>query len=152
MEEHERSRALGIGRRVEDGHGAAIVSAEHDRFARAGVVEHRAQVLHARLESRELAVTVGDARSALVEENQPEASRELLVEVAPVRRLPGVDEVGAEVRHEDEVGLAVADDLISDRRTATPRVVDLGLHASSLFDGARRHNGNPDARFARRAR
>jgi len=65
-------------------------------------------------------------------EDQPEPAREILVEVGPVRRLPGVDEVGAEVGHEHEVGLALAHHLVGDRGAAALRIADLGLHGGSF--------------------
>jgi hypothetical protein len=51
------------------------------------------QILHPRLESSELPAEIRETRSTLVEQNQPKRLRELFVEVAPVPRLPAVDEV-----------------------------------------------------------
>jgi hypothetical protein len=66
------------------------------------------QVLHPRLECSELPAVIRETRPALVEENQPKGLGELLVEVAPVPRLPAVDEVRDEIRDIGEVGLAIA--------------------------------------------
>ena len=66
------------------------------------------QVLHPRLEGSELPAVIRETRPALVEENQSKRLGELFVEVAPVPRLPAVDEVRDEIRDIGEIGLAIA--------------------------------------------
>ena len=100
LKDHESDRPLRVRRRVERRHRRALVAAEDDGALGAHGVEHRVQVLHPRLEGRELAAAVGQAGPALVEEDQAERAGEPFVELAIVGRLPGVDEVGDVVRHE----------------------------------------------------
>ena len=88
-------------------------------------VEHRAQVLHPRLERRELAAVVGQPRAALVEQDQPKRPRQPQVEVAPARILPPVDEIRHVIGHVHEVGVSLAHDLVGDRDTAATRIPDL---------------------------
>ncbi len=66
------------------------------------------QVLHPRLEGSELPAVIRETRPALVEDNQSKRLGELFVEVAPVPRLPAVDEVRDEIRDIGEIGLAIA--------------------------------------------
>ena len=63
------SGPLGVGRRKEHGHAAALVRAEDDRAVRPDGVEHGAHVVHPRLQRREVLAAVGEAGSALVEED-----------------------------------------------------------------------------------
>ena len=53
-----------------------------------------------------------------------------LVELAPLRRLPAVDEVGDVVRHVHEIEVAVPDDLVGDGDAAAARVTDVEPHAA----------------------
>lgn len=92
-------------------------------------------VLHPRLEGGELPAVIRETRPALVEENQPKRPGELLVELAPARGLPAVDEVRDEVGDIGEIGLGVADHLIGDRNTAVSRVSDLGRHRRIFSPG-----------------
>ncbi len=119
------------------GHRRALVAAEDDRPLRADRVEHRPHVLHPRLEVRKERSAVGEAGTALVEQDQPERLREPFVERAPVPRLPVVDEVGEEVRHEHQVGRGIADDVVRDRDVAVPG--RSGCRAASL---RRRHRAS----------
>ena len=91
-------------------------------------LEHRAQIVHSCLQRGELAALVGDAGAALVVEDQPERAREPFIELAPVRMLPAVDEVGRVIRHENQVGRGIADDLVGDRDAAIPDVPDIRAH------------------------
>src|SRR3954462_633581 len=71
---------------------------------------------------------VREARAALVEEDQPEPLRQALVERPPARQLPEVDEVGDEVRHVDDVHLALSDDLVRDGDPAAAGIADVEAH------------------------
>ncbi len=139
VEERERRRPLRVRRRVQHRHRAAVTRGENDGLRRADGVEDGAHVLHPRLERGELPVAVGEARTALVEEDEPELAREALVEVPPVRRLPTVDEVRTEVGNEHEVRVRVADHLIGDRGSAALRIADVRLHRASFLDCRRSH-------------
>ena len=132
MEERESGRPLRIGGGEEHGHVAPVVRCQDHRLGSLGGLEHGAEVLHARLQRRELPVAVGYAGAALVEQNQPERLGKPIVEGAPVRRLPPVHEVGGEVGHEHQVSLALADDLVRDRGTFAPGIADVGIHGVSL--------------------
>lgn len=92
------------------------------------------QVLHPRLEGGELPAVIRETRPANQPE-QPEQPGELLVELAPARGLPAVDEVRDEVGDIGEIGLGVADHLIGDRNTAVSRVSDLGRHRRIFSPG-----------------
>ncbi len=76
MEEHERPRPLGIGRRVQGGHPPPLMRAEHDGARGADCVEHRAQVLHPKTRFDRLA-------------SGHELGRGVL---APLRRVGGADD------------------------------------------------------------
>ena len=86
------------------------------------------QVLHPRLEGSELPAVIRQPRPTLVEENQPKRLGELLVEVAPVPRLPAVDEVRDEIGDIREVGLAFAQELVGDRDATVSHVSDISCH------------------------
>ena len=75
VEEDEGLRPFGVRRRVERGHGAAVLRRQQDRARRADGVQDGAHVVHASLESREMAAEVGEARATLVEKDQPERLR-----------------------------------------------------------------------------
>src|SRR5207247_1273627 len=67
--------------------------------------------------------------------------RKILVELGPIERFPGVDQVGAEVGNKHEVGLALAHHLIGNRGTAALRVARVGLHSVSFVDDGLADNG-----------
>jgi len=75
-----------------------------------------------------VAAEVGEPGPTLVEQDQPERPGEALVEGAPVRRFPAVDQVRDVSGHEDEVDLSVADHLVGDRDAAAARVADVERH------------------------
>src|SRR4051812_42050105 len=56
----------------------------------------------------------------------------LLVELAPIRVLPAVNEVRRVIRHEDQVCAAVTDDLVRNRDAAVLDIPDVCDHACSL--------------------
>ena len=135
MEQDERACPLGIARRVEARHPGTLVGAEHDGPLRAGVVEHGTEILHPRLERGEVRPVVGQPRATLVEEDQPERTREALVKLAPVRRLPGINQVGDVVGDVDEVVLAVTQDVVGDRDAPVAGVADVDFvgHGSGAY-------------------
>ena len=125
MEEHERPRPLRIGRGEQDGHRAPLVRAEDHWIGRPRRVENRVQVLHPRLQRRELAAVIGETGSPLVEQDQPERTGEAEVEVAPPWILPPVHEVRGPLGHVHEVDVAFAHHLVGDRDSTVARVPDL---------------------------
>ena len=105
------------------------MAAEHDSAFRACVGEHGPHVVHPRLERGPAgAAAVGQAGPALVEEDQPERTAQTLVELAPVGRLPGVDEVRDEAVDVDEVTLPRPDNLVGDGHVTVPGIADVRLH------------------------
>ena len=148
VEQHQCSRALGIGGCVQGGHPASLLPSEHDGVRYASRIEHRPQVLHPRLQRRKLRPMIGQARAALVEQDQPKRAREPLIERTPTRRLPAVHEIRHEVRHIDEIDLALTHNLIRDRDTAVARVPDLLLHGV-IFPHQRRPHQHPTAAIRR---
>src|SRR5581483_10940442 len=135
MKEDERARSLGIRGGVQRGHRAAFVRRQQNGVRGARAVEDRVQVLHPRLEGAELPAVIGETRPALVEENQSKRLGKLLVEGAPVPRLPAVDEVRHEIRDIREVGLTVAHELVGDCDATVARVPDVCRH-SRIFSNA----------------
>src|SRR5256714_12644419 len=97
VEEKKRARPLGVAGSEKTRHPASLLGCENDSAGRPNGIQHSAQILHARLETRELAAMIGDADSPLVEEDQPKRAREPFVEVTPARVLPVVAEVRAAV-------------------------------------------------------
>jgi hypothetical protein len=85
------------------------VRSQKDSARRSGGVQDCVQVLHPCFEGSELPAVIRQTRPTLVEQNQPKRPGELLVELAPVRRIPAVDEVRDEIRDIGEVDLAIAD-------------------------------------------
>jgi hypothetical protein len=107
---------------------------------------------------------IGQARATLVEQDQSERAREALVERAPMRGLPAIDEVRHEVGHIHEIDLALTDDLVRDRDATAAHVPDPILHDTIFTDrtlldqqalGARpvrgtfQHRGPPDCSVSR---
>ena len=108
------------------------------------------QILHPRLQSSELPAVIRETGPALVEENQAERPGELLVEVAPVPRLPAIDEVRDEIGDVGEIGLAIAHDLVGDRDATVPRVPDVSRHNRIFSNAASAANlARPSRRWLR---
>ena len=129
VEQDQRTGALGVGGREQRRHRAALVRAEHHRALRPHGVEHRAEVLHARLQRGEVRAVIGEPGAALVEEDQPERRRQPLVERPDARGLPRVDQVRDVVGHEHEIDVAVPHHLVGDGGAAGARVRDVArLH------------------------
>jgi len=141
VEESERARPLRIGGRVERRHRAAVVRAQEDCARGTGRVEDGADVVHPRLERGKLAAEVGETRPPLVEQDQAERTGQPFEELPPVRRLPAVHEVREVVRDVDQIGRAVADDLVRDRDAAPFRVADVRVYRTGFLDLRRGGNG-----------
>jgi hypothetical protein len=98
------------------------------RFGPAGV-EDRAEIVHALLERRHLSGrhAVGEARAALVEEDEAAEARQAAKHRRIFRPLPLVLEVPDEPGHDDEVERALTHGLIGDVEIAALRVVRLDI-------------------------
>ena len=104
------------------------MAAEHDSAFRACVAEHGPHVVHPCFERGPArAAAVGQAGPPLVEEDEPERTAQTLVELAPVGRLPGVDEVRDEAVDVDEVDAPRPDDLVGDGHVTVPGIADVRL-------------------------
>ena len=127
VKEHERARPLRIRRGEHDGHPAPLVLAEDHRTRRPCGIENGVQVLHPRLQRRELASMIGDPGSALVEQDQTERTSQAEEEVALIRILPVKDEIRAEAGNVDKVDVPFADHLVGNRDSTVSRVLDLSV-------------------------
>lgn len=125
MEQRQRSGPLRIGRCVQDGHATTFVRGKDHRPGRPCCVQHGVEILHPSLQGGELAAVVGQAGATLVEQDQPETRSQQAVEIPPSRILPRVDEVRHVVGHVDQIGGSLTNDLVGDRDSATPRILDL---------------------------
>jgi hypothetical protein len=129
----ERVRALRVGGREHQAHRAAFGDAAEDGSLAARRVHHRADVVHTRLEVRDPRDAVGEARAALVEQDQPRERREPEVEARDRGLVPRQLDIGERPRRPDEVERAIPDRLERDRDVAALRVPCLGrLHADSF--------------------
>jgi hypothetical protein len=116
-----------------------IAQAQRTRGRRAvergeeAVVHHRADVIHARLEIGNTGDTVGHARPALIEADQPASRREALEQRRLRRHAPRELDVRDERRDVDDVIGALAHDLVGDRDVAALCVPHFGLlHAPTV--------------------
>ena len=114
--EHERDRALRVGRGEQHRHRAALGDAEDDRPLRSDGVHHGAHVVHARLEVGKpvLRHPIGEADAALVEQDQPRERREAFEEPGEAGGVPHRLDVRDPPHHEDHVDGSVAHHLIGD--------------------------------------
>ena len=86
-DEDERGRPLGMGRREHHREGGALAYAHEDRTFGAHGVHHGADVVHSLFERPDGRV-IGQAHSALVEEDQARETGEPLHEAAVAGQLP----------------------------------------------------------------
>ena len=129
----ERGRALGMRRREEDGHVAALGHAEHGGAVGVRGIQHGADVVGALLEGGWPLVRhpIRQARPALVEQDEPREGREAFVEACDRWILPAKLHVADPAGREEQVEGTVADDLVRDVQSAALRVARLGhLHAT----------------------
>ena len=130
----ERERLLGIGRREEAAHRAALGDAAERGALGADGVHDGAHVVHPLFERRQTVDghAVGETRAALVEEDEAREGGEAAQEAREARLAPEVLEVRDPAHDEDEVERPVADDLIGDVDLAAARVHRLGRPPSVL--------------------
>ena len=112
--EDERGYAVGIGRGEQGGHGPAFGDSEEGCPLAADRVEDRTDVRHRLLEGRRARGTVGQALTALVEEDQAREGREPVEQARGRRVLPDGLDVEDEARDEHEVERTLAMDLVRD--------------------------------------
>ena len=127
----------GVGRGEERRHRAALGDAEHDCPLGADRVHHGAHVVHARLQVGQAIGRdpVGEARAALVEEDEPPHRSEPPVEAGELRVLPAGLEGADPAVHEHEVERPLADDLVGDPDVAAARVARYRRHRASRRPG-----------------
>ena len=140
----ERLGALRVGGREERAHRSALRHAEQHGALGARGLHHRAHVVHALLERRELVDRhrIGETGAALVEEDQPRHRREPREEAREQRLVPEPFEVRDPAHDEDQVDRTRAHDLIGDVDVAAARVAD-------PWSGRRRRRRGPPARSVR---
>ena len=109
---------------------ATFGKAEERGALRAGGVHHRADVVHPLFVRRQLRVghAIGEARAALVENDQTREGGQPLEEARPRRLLPRQLDVRHPAGDEDQIQRPFADDLVGDVDVAALRVSRLGCH------------------------
>jgi hypothetical protein len=131
--EDEPLGALRIRGREQQAHRGCLERSEEDRALRPECVEHRAEVVHARLEGRRLAHPVREAGTAPVEHDVARERGKPVVEGAPIRTLELEVEVAGEAMDSDEVNRPVTQEGVSDRDVTASGVTDVRrLHQHSL--------------------
>ena len=126
VEEDEAGAALGIGGRKEHTDARARPAGPENGGFRAGRVHHCAHVVHRRFERLHLADAIRQAGPALVEHEHAAARGKTLDVTHEQRLLPGRQEVSGNPTDEDDVGRALADDLVGDRDVAATGVLHVG--------------------------
>jgi hypothetical protein len=131
--EDERTGALGVRRGEQQRDARALVGGPEHGALGPGSLHDRADVVHARLEGRDLADRVRQAATALVEQQNPPGVREPAHMVDEERLIPRGQQVGQRAAHEDDVERALPDNLVCDRDVAAARVLDVrDVHPSSV--------------------
>ena len=128
--EHKRARALGIGRREQDGHRSAFRDTEQDGALAADGIHHRAHVGHAGLQRGQTVDVdaVAQAGAALVEHDQPRECAKACHQMAEARVFPLDLEIGNVAGNENQIDRTLADHLIGDAHIAVAGVSRLGKH------------------------
>ena len=130
---------IGIRRREEGAHGAALGETDHRGSFGARCIHHRPDVVHPRLERRRGRDRIGHAGAALVEMDQAgERSEVFEPRTKGHRQIPGQLDVGARTWDEDDVEGAFACDPVRDGDVATPGVAGFGDHWLDSRDSRRR--------------
>ena len=135
MEERECPRSFRVASGEEGRHPASLLRSKNHRRRRTDRIQDRSQILHPGLECRELTAVVRQPGAALVEHDQPKGPSETLIEIAPRRILPPIDQVRPKFGHEHKVDIPIADDLIRNSDATTPRVPDIRPHDIRRHDG-----------------
>ena len=132
VEEHEPRGPLRIRRREQRAHRAALRDAEQERLAAPGGVEHGPNVVHALLERRQRIDRIGEPRPAPVHQDEPREPREPLEERREGGLLPRVLDVRHPAGDEEQIDVALPDDLVRDVDVASARIARLGLHGARI--------------------
>ena len=126
VEQDQARDAFGMRRRKERRQARALLRSPQDRTLGAEIVHHRAQVVHARFERRNLAHPVGQSRAPFIDHDHARELRQTLDEANEERLFPDRQDVACEAANEHEICRSVAHDLVRDRHIATARVEDVG--------------------------
>ena len=130
--EDQRGDLLRVGRGEQDAHRRAFRVAEQHGLRRPGGAHHGAHVSHALLERQVAYRAVRQAGVALVEQDQPAERRQALEEPGRVRALPQQVEVTHQAGDEQDVPVALAENLVGDVHAV------VGQRVAGLRDGERR--------------
>ena len=126
VDDRDAHASVGIRGGEQQGEAGAGAAAEEHGAIGSGRVHDRPNVVHRRVDRLHLADTVGETRPALVEHQHATEGGEALDVADEQRLLPGREEVARDPPHEDDVGRAIADDLVGDGDVAAARVGDFG--------------------------
>ena len=131
--EDESAGPLRIGRSEQHRDPRSLLGRPEDRTLRVNCVHHGTDVVHPRLQRRHLPYRIREAASALVEEDGPGRLGEPLDVINEEGHIPSREQIGERAAHEDDVRVALPDDLVGDRNVAASRVVNVGdLHDESV--------------------
>ena len=130
--EDQRGDLLRVGRGEQDAHRRAFRVAEQHGLRRPGGAHHGAHVSHALRERQVAYRAVRQAGVALVEQDQPAERRQALEEPGRVRALPQQVEVAHQAGDEQDVPVALAENLVGDVHAV------VGQRVAGLRDGERR--------------
>lgn len=145
----ERARAAGISGREQNRHGSAFRGAKQGGALAADRIHHRAQVIHARFQRREMVCidAITQAGPALVEHDQARERGEPGHQMAEAGIFPVRIEIGNESGNENQIERSVADDLIGNADVAALGVTrfwkchrptvrhDASVHAAAYATG-----------------
>jgi hypothetical protein len=130
FQERKRGGPVRVRRREECRHRTALPESEQRDTLAADRIDHRAHVVHARLDPSERRGSVGQTGAALVEPDQSRERPEPFEEARVARLLPVELQVRDEARHEHEIERPLARHLVGDVDVAALRVADrAALHA-----------------------
>ena len=112
----------GIGGGEQHARRAALRDPVQRRALDARGVHDRLHVVHPLLQRRRAGHRVGEAGAPLVEDHDPGERAEALEQIGNHRHLPVVLDVRDEARDEDQIEVALAEDLVGDVGVAAERV------------------------------
>jgi hypothetical protein len=149
--ENEGGGALGIAGGEEERQRSPLADAEQGRALGARAVEREADAFEQALRDGQLGRAQRDGRHLVIEADQAREGGEAGEEVGERRLLPGVLEVGVEAREQDQIGRAVAYDLVGDTDLTAREGPNLGGHAGALDHVSHPPPGPPARRKPHRA-
>ena len=107
---------------------------------RSGRVQHGQDIVHLLFHRRQLRRAIRETCAARIEHDQARERGQPLEESREARFLPLVLDVREQARDEDEVGWAIADDLVGDVHGAALRIFRLGDHLPSVPPATEHNN------------